>query len=273
MGKRYYWLKLKRDFFQSKEMKKLRTIAGGDTYTVIYLKMMLYSLEHDGLIEYEEIEDSMSEEIALAIDEQPDNVAVTLQYLLKKGLAQIVNENDLFMTSVPELTGSEGDAAERMRNLRDRQKFLKGETSQCDALPSQCDATVTQPLRDSYTEIEIERRDREELKTEREIESEGEIEKSKNKAAKPPKHKYGEYQHVMLTDEEHKKLSDELGDRDTTKCIRFLDEYIEEKGYKSKSHYLAIKRWVVDAVKKETNEKKAASGNQFLNLLEGGFGE
>ena len=41
MAKKYYWLKLKKDFFNSKEMKKLRRIAGGDTYTVIYLKMQL----------------------------------------------------------------------------------------------------------------------------------------------------------------------------------------------------------------------------------------
>lgn len=118
MGKRYYWLKLKNDFFQSKEIKKLRTIAGGDTYTIIYLKMMLYSLDKDGLIEYEEFEDTLAEEIALAIDERPDNVGVTLQYLLKKGLAQIVDGRDLMMTEVLALTGSETDAAERVRRMR-----------------------------------------------------------------------------------------------------------------------------------------------------------
>lgn len=69
------------------------------------------------------------------------------------------------------------------------------------------------------------------------------------KAGKPAKHKHGEYQHVLLTDKEYQSLADELGEEMLAKCIRKLDEYIEEKGYKAKSHYLSIKRWVVDAVR------------------------
>ena len=38
--KKYYWLKLKEDFFRDKKIKKLRKIAGGDTYTIIYLKYL-----------------------------------------------------------------------------------------------------------------------------------------------------------------------------------------------------------------------------------------
>lgn len=64
-----------------------------------------------------------------------------------------------------------------------------------------------------------------------------------------PKHKHGEYGNVRLTDEEHEKLAGEYGEAMTDKLIAFLDEYIEMKGYKAKSHYLAIKKWVVDAVK------------------------
>lgn len=63
------------------------------------------------------------------------------------------------------------------------------------------------------------------------------------------KHKYGEYNNVRLTDDEMNKLNEELGAHMVTACITFLDEYIEMKGYKAKSHYLAIKKWVVNAVK------------------------
>lgn len=63
------------------------------------------------------------------------------------------------------------------------------------------------------------------------------------------KHKYGEYNNVRLTDDEMSKLNEELGAHMVTACITFLDEYIEMKGYKAKSHYLAIKKWVVNAVK------------------------
>ena len=47
-NKRYFWFKLFDDFFQSKRIKKLRNLAGGDTYTIIYLKMQLKALKTDG---------------------------------------------------------------------------------------------------------------------------------------------------------------------------------------------------------------------------------
>lgn len=67
-----------------------------------------------------------------------------------------------------------------------------------------------------------------------------------------PKKEYGEYKHVKLTEEELAKLVKKHGTEKAAALIKYLDEYIEEKpGYKSASHYLAICRWVVDAV----NEK------------------
>ena len=75
-------------------------------------------------------------------------------------------------------------------------------------------------------------------------------------ACKKTKHKYGEYQHVLLTDDEYKKLKEQYGNVD--ELIKCLDEYIEMKGYKAKNHYLAIKKWVVDAVKEKQQKKTQA---------------
>jgi len=85
-NKKFYWLKLKNDFFNQKEIKKLRRIAGGDTYTIIYLKMQLLSLKDDGKIYFDGIEDTFAEELALEIDEDPKNVEVTLLFLEKENL-------------------------------------------------------------------------------------------------------------------------------------------------------------------------------------------
>lgn len=67
MAKRYYWLKLKDDYLDSPKIKKLRKIAGGDTYTIIYLKMQLLSVKNQGVIEYEGIEQTFAEELALKL--------------------------------------------------------------------------------------------------------------------------------------------------------------------------------------------------------------
>lgn len=80
-----------------------------------------------------------------------------------------------------------------------------------------------------------------------------------NTHAKKPKHKYGEYSNVLLTDDEFNKLNKDYSN--ANELITFLDEYIEMKGYKAKSHYLAIKKWVVDAV----NERKKKAYKEMPN--------
>lgn len=79
------------------------------------------------------------------------------------------------------------------------------------------------------------------------------------------KHKYGEYKHVLLKDEELQKLKNSY--ENWEELIEYLDEYIEMKGYKAKSHYLCIKKWVVDAVKKNNKKQKTKSSAEeaFLN--------
>ena len=70
-------------------------------------------------------------------------------------------------------------------------------------------------------------------------------------ASPAPKKKYGQFQKVRLTDEEYNRLCGDFGQNMTEKAIDYLDAYIEEKGYKSKCHNLALRRWVFDAVKKK----------------------
>ena len=70
---------------------------------------------------------------------------------------------------------------------------------------------------------------------------------------KEEKHKYGEYHKVLLKDSEIEKLKTDYPEDKFPSykdLIKYLDEYIEMKGYKAKSHYLVIKKWVVDACKR-----------------------
>ena len=68
---------------------------------------------------------------------------------------------------------------------------------------------------------------------------------------KDTKHSHGEYNHVRLTDKERDQLFNDYGEAETLEAIKYLDEYIEMKGYKAKSHYLAMRKWVFDAVKEQ----------------------
>lgn len=81
------------------------------------------------------------------------------------------------------------------------------------------------------------------------------------KKAKPEKHQYGEYKHVLLTDDERDRLFADYGEVETLEAIKFLDEYIEMKGYKCKSHNLALRKWVFRAVNEEKNKSSRSGGN------------
>lgn len=85
-NKKYYWLKLDRHFFGNARIKKLRKLAGGDTYTIIYLKLLLLSIEFGGVLVYEGIEDTFEKEMALKLEEDEENVIVTINYLKIQGL-------------------------------------------------------------------------------------------------------------------------------------------------------------------------------------------
>lgn len=147
MGKRYYWLKLPEDFFGDKAIKRLRKIAGGDTYVIIYLKMMLRSLKDDGYLYYDGLEEDFPAELALDLDEEEDNVQVTLNFLLQHGKLEIRSEQEYFMPDMKQSIGSETAVAERVRRCRAKK--------QSEAL--QCNAPETQVKQNRNGEIDIDR--------------------------------------------------------------------------------------------------------------------
>lgn len=144
MAKKYYWLKLKDDWFNSKVIKKLRRIAGGDTYTIIYLKTLLLSLKNEGKLYYEGVEESFAEELALELDEDSENVNVTLSFLQSYGLLEIVDTDEYMLTEVPASIGSESESAARMRKCRanKNKKLLEEKTSQCDSSVTSSDTEI-----------------------------------------------------------------------------------------------------------------------------------
>lgn len=150
-NKKYFWLKLYNDFFSSKRIKRLRSLAGGDTYTIIYLKMQLKALKDDGYLYFDGVMDEFAEELALDIDENPDDVRMTIQYLLRVGLMESSEDGkEYFLTYVPKCIGSETASAQRVRNYRARKK-------EQEALPCNADETPMKQIETKCnTEIEKE---------------------------------------------------------------------------------------------------------------------
>lgn len=176
MAKRYYWLKLPENFFRQKEIKKLRKIAGGDTYTVIYLKMLLLAMSQDNKLYFDGVEDNFIAELALELEEEEENVQVTVQYLLRQCLMEIVDEDETeyLLTRCGDMTGSEGASAARVRKYRERNAL------QCNNDVTNSDECVTSVSQNGNGEIEKEREREKELEKEleKEIDSCADVEKS-----------------------------------------------------------------------------------------------
>lgn len=147
-NKKYFWLKLKEDFFRQKEIKKLRRIAGGDTFTIIYLKMQLLSIKNNGVIVFEGIENDLAEQLCLELDEDIENIRMTLAFLHSNNLIEQL-DNEYLLNKVPESIGKESQSAERVRKFRAKQSE---KTLQCNVTSLQSNTQVTK----CNTEIEIE---------------------------------------------------------------------------------------------------------------------
>lgn len=176
-GKRYFWLKMPEDYFSNLKIKKLRKIAGGDTFTIIYLKMQLLSLRKGGSLIYEGVEDSLADELALILDEDIENVKMTLAFMTANGMIT-VSDDDQNIYQLPETMaaiGEESSSAERVRRYRERKRT--------GVLPEpenalHCNAAVThETLHETENVTEA-------LLRNVEIEKELEIEKEKKKRKK-----------------------------------------------------------------------------------------
>lgn len=228
-NRRYYWLKLKEDFFTDKRIKRLRRISGGDTYTIIYLKLLLLSLKDGGKLYYDGVETDFIKELALTIDEKEDDVMVTVNYLMAQNLIEVIAENDeYFLTEMPNLIGSETASTRRSRKSRAYKENQK-------ALQCNTNATLSNLLQQNCnTEIE------KEIDIELEIKREGEI-KTEQTAPAP----FGRYENVFLSERELAELQEELPGK-WEYYIDRLSGYIASSGKKYKNHAATIRRWAAD---------------------------
>ena len=129
MAKRCYWLKLKADWFLDKRIKKLRSIAGGDTHTIIYLKMMLLSLKDEGKLYFEGVEDNFASEIAKPLIATTNLTLQQIQYPQDTAHARIYDR--LLEMCVPVcFTGGNFRRVTAQQKMNRLKKLMEGGKSQ-----------------------------------------------------------------------------------------------------------------------------------------------
>lgn len=303
---RFYWLKLKEDFFEDDAIEWLEEQKNGKEYALFYLKLCLKSLKSNGtlirrvgtmLVPYD------TEKLAEITRSDFDTVVVAMELLKKIGLIEVLDSGAIYIASLADMVGSEARSAERMRRLREKRKNLS-----ILANASQSDTAVTESDAQCHREKEIEKEIELEIDKERDNESATPIlntpaqkEKRKNsmltdeeyeklvaampelleqeaepekepdkepepKKSKPKKHQYGEYKNVLLTDEEYRKLTETYPDYGER--IERLSGYIASTGKAYKSHYATIRNWAKRDGEQATGYAVRDNGRQYKGGVE-----
>lgn len=251
-AKKFYWLKLKRDFFKRHDIRIIEAMPNGKDYILFYLKLLLESIDHEGELRFSDAIPYNDQMLSVITNTNIDIVRSAMKLFVELKLVEIKSDETIYMEEVSKMIGSETKWAEYKR---------KGVKAKVENLPQ---LTVCQRL-----SCELENFQRNSKTVPTEIEKEKEIETEQEKeieesapppSPKPVRHKYGAYKNVLLSDEDYTKLQAEFP-RDWSDRIERLSEYIASTGKSYKNHLATIRSWA-------RKDKPKSSGNVFKDMLE-----
>ena len=266
------WIKICTDIFDDEKILMIESLPSADTIIVIWFKLLTMAgkQNNDGVFLMNN-RIAYTEEMLASIFRRDINIVrLALTTFEQYGMIEIIEG----VVTIPNWNKHQTlDVYERKKE-RDRLYQAERRAKQRLQIEKSSDNRLTSD--DTSLLVAVSEEDKEEEKDKEKDniydsdESKPPAPPKKPKKAKkeqPPKNKYGEFQHVLLTHEETMKLDETFGVEMADKAVKFLDEYIEEKGYKSQSHYLAIRRWVVDAVKEKEGKQKQKSQSSYTDAI------
>ena len=246
--KKYYWLKLKRDFFKRHDIRIIEAMPNGKDYILFYLKLLLESIDHEGSLRFSDTIPYNEEMLAVITNTNIDIVRSAMKLFAELKMVEIYDDSTIYMSEVQNLIGSETKWAEKKRKQRLKEDNVP-------ALSSLCPLNVRQEK-----EIELE------------TEEEECIEPPAAAPAPPVRHKYGEYGWVKLTDAQYAKLLKDLGQAELDRCIKYVDESAQGNSNKNKwSDWNLIirkchrEKW---GIRKEGFARQQSGGVSFWDMRE-----
>lgn len=224
--KKYYWLKLKEDFFKRHDIQIIEGMTNGKDILIFYLKLLCESLDHDGCLRFSD-KVPYSEKMLSTITSTDEEIThKAIEILCDLQMMEILDDGTILMTKMHDMTGSESFWAEKKRqqrqnedNVQTMSKNVQGKSSSSPKCPSK----------------RLENRDKR-------------IDK---------KNIYGANNNVLLTDEELESLKNKFPDY--LMRIDDLSFYLASTGKTYKSHYMTILSWA----RKEGKGSKVVKQNQF----------
>ena len=240
-NRKYYYLKLKDNFFDGDSIVLLENMQDGILYSNILLKLYLKSLKNGGRLQLDEHIPYTAQMIATLTRHQIGTVERALNIFRQLGLVEELDGGLLYMTDIELMIGQSSTEAERKRAARLENKALLPTRTNGGHLSDICPP-----------EIEIKK----------EIDIESEIEREKE-TGQPTPAVYGRYKNIFLTDTELEALKNELPEK-WSFYVERLSEYMASKGKSYDNHAATIRRWAAS-----DTEKAAVQGVSTLTCKEG----
>ena len=119
-NKKYYYLKLKEDFFDSDEMIVLESMPDGYLYSNILLKLYLRSLKYQGRLMFNNRIPFNSTMLAQVTRHNVGVVEKSMQILKELGLVEILDNGAIYMSDIQNFIGKSSTEADRIREYRNR---------------------------------------------------------------------------------------------------------------------------------------------------------
>ena len=231
-NRKYYYLKLKENFFDGDAIVLLENMPDGILYSNILLKLYLKSLKSSGKLQLDENIPYTAQMIATLTRHQIGTVERALNIFLQLGLVEQLADGLLYMTDIELMIGQSSTEAERKRAARLQNKAL---------LPARTNGGQMSDICPPERELEIE--------------IEKEIEKEREGETGHPAPAYGNYGNVFLTDDELEALKTELPTK-WDYYIERLSSYIASTGKKYQNHAATIRRWAEDDRQKTPGKRE-----------------
>ena len=120
--KKYYWLKLKRDFFKRHDIRIIEAMPNGKDYILFYLKLLCESVDHDGNLRFSEQIPYNEDMLATITNTNVDVVRSAIKVFTELQMMEILDDGTVFMREVQKMIGSETYWAERKRIQKARKQ-------------------------------------------------------------------------------------------------------------------------------------------------------
>ena len=220
--KKFYWLKLKRDFFKRHDIRIIEEMPNGKDYVLFYLKLLLESIDHEGSLRFSDTIPYNEQMLSVITNTNIDIVRSAMKLFIELRLIEIFDDQTIFMGEIEKMIGSESESAKRVREHRERKSL------QCNA-----DVTPVKQICNTEKEKEIKKDLDKDIETDRE--NEGSF-------TQPTERDFDMFSTDLSTDGGNKRTSmgGELGKGVVLLSQAQIDDLLDKLSIEEFDHYVGV---------------------------------